>query len=297
MGKVLRKLQSNNGATLMLALLFFIVCAVTGSMILTSAGVAAGRLENMKRRDQNYFAVKSAVNMLKAQMLYYNDHDNPNPITFNETLKITETTYKDENKEDKREVAYSNSGNVGATIPNEYVRPYDYVRPLLINSNVSYYSEKAAVPSDATDEDKEEAFFKPWYRGTEGNINESPAVMDDPRFKNYNPIGNSDDNLNVDIIMSLNSLGELVFKVKNSDTINGKKNREIYYMTLTMDIDVTCERSITTNEPEDDDGDDDDDDGDGSGGDSDDEAKESITEYKNTYKYTFKFKNIQKGHV
>ena len=294
MGKVLRKLQSNNGATLMLALLFFVVCAITGSMILMSAGVAAGRLENMKRRDQNYFAVRSAVNMLKAKMLYYNEPENP--ITFYETLTIKETTYKDENKEPEKEVAYSNSGKNKGSVGDTTITN-DYVRPLLINSNVSYYSEKlAAVASDATDEDKEEAFFKPWYRGTEGNINESPAVMDDPRFKNYNPIGNSDDNLNVDIIMSLNSLGELVFKVKNSDTINGKKNREIYYMTLTMDIDVTCERSITTNEPEEED-DDDDDGGDGSGGDSDDEAKESITEYKNTYKYTFKFKNIQKGHV
>ena len=93
MGKVLRKLQSNNGATLMLALLFFIVCAVTGSMILTSAGVSAGRLENMKRRDQNYFAVRSAIKMCEQQMKEMN-------IAFQDKLIVqeieTKTVTKDE---------------------------------------------------------------------------------------------------------------------------------------------------------------------------------------------------------
>ena len=90
MGKVLRKLQSNNGATLMLALLFFIVCAVTGSMILTSASAASGRLKGMNKQDQNYYAVSSAVTFLEKTLCsedkYIRARDSLETIVEKETI-------------------------------------------------------------------------------------------------------------------------------------------------------------------------------------------------------------------
>ena len=87
--------------------------------------------------------------------------------------------------------------------------------------------------------------------------------------------------------MTLNSLGELVFKVNNSKTIDGKNNKDIYYMTLTMDVDVTCEKKINCEEDEHDDSNKDDD--------VDDGYKTTVTEYINNYKYTFKVRSIKKG--
>ncbi|MBP3804471.1 MAG: hypothetical protein J6I76_11350, partial [Oribacterium sp.] len=233
MGKVLRKLQSNNGATLMLALLFFIVCAVTGSMILTSAGVSAGRLENMKRRDQNYFAVRSAVNMMKQQMLAYNRSDNT--IKFSEILTTKEITYKDDDLDDEYYIKYNISGDVLTDVPN------DYIRPLLRDQKVSYYSLKDDNKTEGTNyepvsEDdfyeKRDAFYKPWYLGTEGDIND-PAII---KFTKVNLIGNNDENLDVDLVMKLDSSGKLYISFKNHDSIGDQDNRDKYYMTLVFDI-------------------------------------------------------------
>ena len=102
MGAISNKLKSNSGATLMMALLFFVVCAVTGSMILLSASVSSGRLANMKRRDQNYFAVRSAVKMCEQQMKEMN-------VAFSEELvEIVEET-DDEDGETNSNVTYEYS--------------------------------------------------------------------------------------------------------------------------------------------------------------------------------------------
>ena len=58
---VKRKLKSNEGASLMVALLFFVVCAVIGSIVLTAATVGSGRVNGIKKYNQNYYALKSAT--------------------------------------------------------------------------------------------------------------------------------------------------------------------------------------------------------------------------------------------
>ncbi|SEA26810.1 hypothetical protein SAMN05216349_10824 [Oribacterium sp. KHPX15] len=202
MGKVLRKLQSNNGATLMLALLFFIVCAVTGSMILTSAGVSAGRLENMKRRDQNYFAVRSAIKMCEQQMKEMN-------IAFTDQLVVTEVETKtvtedeDGTKHTHTETTTTTKYNVSYqqfdddfpicfwvkgladkndTGNNEETRISNYVLKTSTADYVAPYgkddeeesgkaSAKASVDDfdsesgGATDKEKHDAFNKKWFKG------------------------------------------------------------------------------------------------------------------------------------
>ncbi len=46
----------------MVALLFFVMCATVGSIILTAATASSGRLKNLKEDDQGYFAASSAMN-------------------------------------------------------------------------------------------------------------------------------------------------------------------------------------------------------------------------------------------
>ncbi|MBQ9328960.1 MAG: hypothetical protein IJ225_10590 [Solobacterium sp.] len=62
---LVKKLKNNDGATLMLALLFFIMCAVVGSIVLTSASGVSGQLATMKKDDQEYYAVSSATRYIR----------------------------------------------------------------------------------------------------------------------------------------------------------------------------------------------------------------------------------------
>lgn len=67
---VSKKLKSNDGASLMLALLFFLICAVAGSVVLTSATASAGRAASLQDSDQQQeeYAVDSAAAMLKSEL-------------------------------------------------------------------------------------------------------------------------------------------------------------------------------------------------------------------------------------
>ncbi|MCR5136624.1 MAG: hypothetical protein K6C12_05945 [Oscillospiraceae bacterium] len=59
------KIKSERGASITFALLLFLVCAVLGSVILTAATAAAGRMAGMAEMDQQYYAVSSASELLK----------------------------------------------------------------------------------------------------------------------------------------------------------------------------------------------------------------------------------------
>ena len=59
-----KKLRSDRGASLMMALLLFLVCAVIGTAVLTAGTAASGRMSNIAVMDQRYYSVNSAVNLL-----------------------------------------------------------------------------------------------------------------------------------------------------------------------------------------------------------------------------------------
>lgn len=63
-----RKLRSDCGASMLLALLLFLVCAVAGSVILASGTAAAGRVSELAEMDQRYYAVVSAAEALRSQI-------------------------------------------------------------------------------------------------------------------------------------------------------------------------------------------------------------------------------------
>ena len=61
---VSKKLKSNSGASLSIALLLFLVCTVLGSIILKSGTAASGRVADMARADARYYSVTSAADYL-----------------------------------------------------------------------------------------------------------------------------------------------------------------------------------------------------------------------------------------
>ena len=60
-----KKLCSDKGASLSYALLLFLVAAAVGSVVLTAATSASGRLAGLAEADQRYYSVTSAAELLK----------------------------------------------------------------------------------------------------------------------------------------------------------------------------------------------------------------------------------------
>lgn len=60
----MRKLKSNKGLSITVALLLFLVCAVIGSVVLAAGTAAAGRLSRLAERDARYYSVSSATELL-----------------------------------------------------------------------------------------------------------------------------------------------------------------------------------------------------------------------------------------
>lgn len=65
MERVREKLHSRTGASMLIALLFFLVAMVVGGVVLTAASTNAGRVERNRREQQNYLAVASAAELVK----------------------------------------------------------------------------------------------------------------------------------------------------------------------------------------------------------------------------------------
>lgn len=62
------KIRSDTGASFALALLLFLVCTVAGTVVLTAATAAAGRLSELSEMDQRYYSVASAARLLAQEL-------------------------------------------------------------------------------------------------------------------------------------------------------------------------------------------------------------------------------------
>ena len=60
-----RKLKSERGASLALALLFFAICAMVASVVLAAATAAAGRMKSLQESDQAKYSLESAAGLLQ----------------------------------------------------------------------------------------------------------------------------------------------------------------------------------------------------------------------------------------
>lgn len=66
--RVLRKIKSTKGASLSIAILLFMVCAVLGGIILASATAAGGRVRNLSDSDKRYYNITSAAQLLAEEL-------------------------------------------------------------------------------------------------------------------------------------------------------------------------------------------------------------------------------------
>ena len=63
-----QKMRSDRGASITFALLLFLVCAVVSSVVIVAGTAAAGRMSNLAEMDQRYYAVTSAVELLRDEL-------------------------------------------------------------------------------------------------------------------------------------------------------------------------------------------------------------------------------------
>lgn len=83
--RISHKLNSTRGASLILALLFLLVCLSTGAVVLTAASANAGRQARNAAEQQAYLAVSSAMELVKEEFT------GGSPITFQGTYIATDT--------------------------------------------------------------------------------------------------------------------------------------------------------------------------------------------------------------
>ena len=126
-----RKLRSQSGASLMVALLFFLVCAIVGVIVLTAATASMGRVSAMGKDQKNKYAVQSAANVIVNEL-------QDNQMSFKATAALPEekTTEENatavtlsENKLEFKDVKYG-FGKYGSTID-----PAEDLSNLLQNTN------------------------------------------------------------------------------------------------------------------------------------------------------------------
>ena len=64
----MKKLKSQNGASISFALLLFLVCATAGAVVLAAGTAAAGRLSQMVNMDKRYYSASSAAALLAKEI-------------------------------------------------------------------------------------------------------------------------------------------------------------------------------------------------------------------------------------
>lgn len=65
MGAIQKKWKSRRGASILIALVFFLLCLMVGAVILTAATASAGQLRTQRQAQQDYLAVSSAARLLQ----------------------------------------------------------------------------------------------------------------------------------------------------------------------------------------------------------------------------------------
>ncbi len=89
MNRINNKLRSRTGASITFALLLFLVCAVLCSVILSAATAASGRMAGVAQRDQRYFAVTSACEMMRDMV----GGEDSAVTVVKKTITVSTTTY------------------------------------------------------------------------------------------------------------------------------------------------------------------------------------------------------------
>ena len=103
MSRLRAKLKSRRGAAAIIALMFFLLCLTVGCVVLTAATASAGRLQDQRRTQQDYFTVSSAARLLRDQLhgatfvaTVTTEGDGTPTKTFHVTSKVLESVLKED---------------------------------------------------------------------------------------------------------------------------------------------------------------------------------------------------------
>lgn len=271
MKAVQRKLQDRSGATLTVALLFFIMCAATGSVILAAATTSTGRLAELQASDQNYYAVVSAAKLLRDEI-----DGQTIGVKQTETKTTTVTTSTDNGgppddtsddtivEETKIEYTYSNptfvygtkdahtnklefvdaTGNVyllkalTCTSKNEAGAAQKRSGSLTnvyktLNGSDSYISKKELSESAQEYSDSQEAFASPLMNGTDRVYTDTFIVT--AALDGFTLASSAASSLPVDVRIVMNGQGNIKAYFKNHVDASAKKQGNEYRLMLTLD--------------------------------------------------------------
>ena len=87
MKRTLNKLNNRRGASISIALLLLLVCAVIGSVVLTAGVAAAGRYSELAKSDRRFYCVDSAV--AARTNIIENEHPSVSLLRSDETTTVT----------------------------------------------------------------------------------------------------------------------------------------------------------------------------------------------------------------
>ena len=260
MGTISNKLKSNSGATLMMALLFFVVCAVTGSMILLSATAAAGRLKGMKTSDQNYYAVRSAAKMVEKQLQneYIKAEEKLTKHVETETVKDSETGEESE----KTTITYSYTppvfkkvtvdGSGHKTTSGELSGGSGLIIDMLKSDKVSFYDDKLNYDGSDPEEYPKEFNYK-WFKESEGgSIGHSDEQSTDITVKEGS---NEIADLSVTMKAEMDSTGILTMTFINSDDATGDESDADSINKYSIVLKMQCNKEREYDEESNEDGD------------------------------------------
>lgn len=65
---LLKKWGNTSGATILIALFFLLLCSLAGSVVLAASSTSSGRLSNLKKNEQSYYTLLSAVKLIKNEI-------------------------------------------------------------------------------------------------------------------------------------------------------------------------------------------------------------------------------------
>lgn len=68
MKSIIRKTKDNSGATIIMALLFMLICVMISTVLLATAGTASRDVSRQREQQRAYLAVSSAINVLKDEI-------------------------------------------------------------------------------------------------------------------------------------------------------------------------------------------------------------------------------------
>lgn len=197
-----KKLRSQTGASLILALLLFLVCAVVGSVVLTAGTAAAGRLSEMSEMDQRYYAVTSAANLLGKEL-------NNETVTIRRTREQTVTYSVD-----------SDESTDGSYIYTTY-NPDDLSTEIDL-SNLSFLSEQTVSylfngkqKTDTKYCTSQDAWTASFYTDKTASSQDCTLTFDSV------PEGIEKSSLAVNVIAEMDKSGTLTLKVSNAGGVPG----------------------------------------------------------------------------